>query len=715
MVKKNFLKSSLIIALAVVTALTVAVMLPNKVSAASNDSESVSLTYSAHMQTYGDGRVVEAGSEVTETPTSFAGVTGESKRMESLTMAFEGPTGVSLKYQAHVQGLGWTTEVPVTKEGTTFVGTKGQSKRVEAVKITVVGLDKLTNAGYEIKYRAHVQGEGWQDWVTADANKYNETERNFAGTKGESRRIEAIEIVVAHVHQYEYSYTGDVNGVASHIKTCKVCNESVKEACIYEGNEASGSGNIKRVCKCGHSITTTLQDALDNSATALTVDKVESALTIKDGKTLTVTESLGTQDITINEGGKLLLTSKDGSNGAKLKGNGTVIWAPELESEKELESAFGNASFLKLSGGKLDSNATEGAKNLTFEIKVPELSKPQTITDQDSAALTLGEDWNVTIDLGKNTLATGDSVTNGGILVNKGNLTLKNGKLNDTKATPENAYYTIKNNEKGTLTLENIDITTKGDGIATKGILNMKNCTINGVAKESIGLSVGYDTVGQDNKGAMKDKVTTLDNVTINNVGWGIIAHSTDATINLTNTNITAANFALHTNARQTSNNTFVVNGGTYKTTAKESTVAYLASTGKSTFTNCTLEGGNGIETAGSALTLNGVTIKATGTANNSGAGEVKLGSTTMSGSAVILKLMSGYGDNNGMALDVKNSTLTSANGYAVNVAANTSLNTQVTPITLTYDSASYKALNGKLGKEVKSTNISDKVTTTVK
>ncbi len=721
MVKKNFLKSSLIIALAVITALTVAAMLPNKVSAASNDSETVSLTYSAHMQTYGDGSVVKAGSEVTETPTSFAGVTGESKRMESLTMAFEGPTGVSLKYQAHVQGLGWTTEVPVTKEGTTFVGTKGQSKRVEAVKITVVGLDKLTNAGYEIKYRAHVQGEGWQDWVTADANKYNETERNFAGTKGESKRIEAIEIVLVHVHNNQYVYTGPDND-PHHIRTCNLCGEVVTEPCEYGEWDSTDGTKAVRVCACGHKEEKTLKAVLnDESVTELEVSKVNTTLTVPAGKTLIVgddaeTECLGTSAVVTVKGTLVLKGTTNDTT--QLKGNGTVIWAPELEKETDFAEVFPNTQFLKLSGDKLDKDNSAGeAKNLKFEIRVPELSKPQTITDSDNAALTLGKGWNVTIDLGKNTLATGSSQTSG-LLVNKGNLTIKNGTLKDTTSTTGN--YTIKNGvtteaKDAALTLENVKIESKDRGISTIGTLSMTDCEIKGTkANNSVGLSVGYSDAVNGEQGEMNKKPVTLVNVKISGVDCGVIAHSKNASMTLTNCNVEATKFALHTNAKSpATNNTFIVTGGTYKVTDPNGSVAYLAATGKSTFSNCTLEGANGIETAGSALTLDGVTVNATGTANNDGKGTVEQGKSTASGSAVILKVCSGYGDSKAKAINltVTNSKLTSKNGYVVNVAAATILGSNVEKINISYDQNTLSKWDGKLGFQVIADTLKDKTT----
>ena len=94
------------------------------------------------------------------------------------------PTGIKaqastktpfIKYRANVQGIGWQSWV---KNGT-IAGTSGKSRQVNALRL------KLGNATGGITYRAHVQGVGWQKWVS------NGT---LAGTSGKSRRMEAIKI-----------------------------------------------------------------------------------------------------------------------------------------------------------------------------------------------------------------------------------------------------------------------------------------------------------------------------------------------------------------------------------------------------------------------------------------------------------------------------------------------------------------------------------------
>jgi len=88
-----------------------------------------------------------------------------------------GPAGMGVEYRAHVQGNGWGNWV---QDGQT-AGTTGDWKRMEAIEI------KLANAplGYNITYRVRVQNKGWMSWVSNGG---------MAGTTGEGRRIEKIEI-----------------------------------------------------------------------------------------------------------------------------------------------------------------------------------------------------------------------------------------------------------------------------------------------------------------------------------------------------------------------------------------------------------------------------------------------------------------------------------------------------------------------------------------
>ena len=187
------LKKCLIISIASIMMLTI-LSLSSVVSASNaNDME---ISYTGHVQTYGWLKY----------STNFTGTVGESKRMEALELNVDAPAGVTVKYRAHVQSYGWQKWVTAdSKTGTNKIGTSGESKRVEAIQIVVEGA-----SDYTVKYRTQVQTYGWLDWVEAGSSiKEAETlkEGTYAGTSGESKRMEAMQIVVIPKEQSKVEET----------------------------------------------------------------------------------------------------------------------------------------------------------------------------------------------------------------------------------------------------------------------------------------------------------------------------------------------------------------------------------------------------------------------------------------------------------------------------------------------------------------------------
>ena len=81
-----------------------------------------------------------------------------------------------MRYKVHIQDKGWS----VFFEEGRFAGTVGESKRIEA--IVIEGVDE---------YRVHVENIGWMPWVKSG---------EVAGTVGEGKRIEAIQIKGTNVN-----------------------------------------------------------------------------------------------------------------------------------------------------------------------------------------------------------------------------------------------------------------------------------------------------------------------------------------------------------------------------------------------------------------------------------------------------------------------------------------------------------------------------------
>ncbi len=200
--KKSLLKS---IPLSIAFGLMFSVMyIPSNVQASSTTTRPV-ITYRAHVQDYSwDNAYKKAGDENQlniSNPSSdnYAGTTGKAKQMEALQISVKAPEGVELNYRAHVQDYGWMGWVAAENSDNvtslTYAGTTGEAKRIEGIQIVVTGLE-----GYQVKYRAHVQDYGWMNWVSAENSLNASTLKNqFAGTTGEAKQMEALQIIIVPV------------------------------------------------------------------------------------------------------------------------------------------------------------------------------------------------------------------------------------------------------------------------------------------------------------------------------------------------------------------------------------------------------------------------------------------------------------------------------------------------------------------------------------
>jgi uncharacterized protein YjdB len=110
----------------------------------------------------------------------YVGTTGQSRRMEAVSIWTAGTGGVCLA--GYVQGTGWTGTRCAGERGEVTVGAAGRGLRLEAVRIN-------THTG--ICVAGHVQKLGWQAWRCGSA-------RNPAvgGTSGQERRLEALRLSV---------------------------------------------------------------------------------------------------------------------------------------------------------------------------------------------------------------------------------------------------------------------------------------------------------------------------------------------------------------------------------------------------------------------------------------------------------------------------------------------------------------------------------------
>ncbi len=131
------------------------------------------VSYVTHVQTY--------GWQSAKTDGVIAGTTGESKRLEAISISLgDKITDGGITYRTHCQSYGW---MPWVSDGD-MSGTMGEGKRLESIQIKLTG---KASEEYDIYYRVHAQSYGWLDWA-----KNGEA----AGTATYGKRLEAIQIIV---------------------------------------------------------------------------------------------------------------------------------------------------------------------------------------------------------------------------------------------------------------------------------------------------------------------------------------------------------------------------------------------------------------------------------------------------------------------------------------------------------------------------------------
>ena len=105
----------------------------------------------------------------------------------------------SICYTTHIQDIGWQD----WRYDGEKAGTEGQSKRIEAIQIELENLED-----YTIEYKVHIQDIGWTNW-------YRDGE--MAGTVGKGLRIEGIKIRIVSKYKKHYigidvsHWQGDIN------------------------------------------------------------------------------------------------------------------------------------------------------------------------------------------------------------------------------------------------------------------------------------------------------------------------------------------------------------------------------------------------------------------------------------------------------------------------------------------------------------------------
>ncbi|MCH4154592.1 MAG: hypothetical protein LKF32_08135, partial [Mageeibacillus sp.] len=192
-----------------------------------------SVEYIVHVQDYGNAQCYVCNGTV-------AGTTGESKRIEELTVRITPLSQCNLtylQYRVHVQDFGWENKWAYDDE---VSGTVGQAKRLEAIELCVDS-DQYQGG---VQYQVHVQDYGWQDPVTSGY---------LSGTQGEGKRLEAIKInltgeLAEHYDIYYRVHVQDIgwlswakNGEMSGTSGRSARLEGIQITLVRKGNDAPGA------------------------------------------------------------------------------------------------------------------------------------------------------------------------------------------------------------------------------------------------------------------------------------------------------------------------------------------------------------------------------------------------------------------------------------------------------------------------------------------
>ena len=177
-------------------------------------------------------------SDATVLTTQDAKTTPEIDESVDEGLESEATLSPSVTYRTHVQSTGWQGWKADGEEA----GTDGQSKRLEGIEINVAGIGEGS-----ITYRTHVQTYGWeQTWRTAG---------QMSGTEGESKRLEAIQIKLTgkaeelfdvwyRVHAQTYGWLGWAkNGETAGTASLSKRLEAIEIKVLAKDSEAPGTTN----------------------------------------------------------------------------------------------------------------------------------------------------------------------------------------------------------------------------------------------------------------------------------------------------------------------------------------------------------------------------------------------------------------------------------------------------------------------------------------
>ncbi|WP_296561866.1 YDG domain-containing protein [uncultured Acetobacterium sp.] len=157
------------------------------------DTETIAVLSRGHIQDLGD--YPTDGSFVTSP--NRIGTVGQSKRIEGFELKPTNtlPADIELRYNVHVQNIGWLydeTDPTTWAKNGDYAGTRGDGLRIEAIKIVLLDATGNKATGYHVHYQGHVQDVGD---LPADSSAWV-VDGEQLGTVGSSLRLEALKLEI---------------------------------------------------------------------------------------------------------------------------------------------------------------------------------------------------------------------------------------------------------------------------------------------------------------------------------------------------------------------------------------------------------------------------------------------------------------------------------------------------------------------------------------
>ncbi|MEO1814572.1 MAG: YDG domain-containing protein [Acetobacterium sp.] len=222
----------------------------HSVLAASADTSTLPVLSRGHIQDLGD---YPADGSWVESP-KLIGTVGQSKRIEGFELKAGDnlPADLELRYNVHIQNIGWLDgeDDPSSwaKNGD-YAGTRGDGLRIEAIKIVLLDATGNKATDYHVRYQGHVENVG--DLPTDASKWYLDGEQ--LGTVGSSLRLEALKLEIvkeatATVYDKPGSY-GPSSGSEKISQDVIITSDGVTlQNLVIEGNltidEAVGDGDV---------------------------------------------------------------------------------------------------------------------------------------------------------------------------------------------------------------------------------------------------------------------------------------------------------------------------------------------------------------------------------------------------------------------------------------------------------------------------------------